>query len=319
MRTIILLLLPITIWAQSVTDFGLPLALDEVKHVVLTSQRVNTMRISSGKLITSTTTPGFSAYALNYLHGQIHENGYVFQGKQSDGTLLFTKAAIDFTYNGVAYHIDPSTMRMTRDAQGLWTIAIRAETSSYKLLVNRKWVTYTAAQLAAIGGITVDQLWNRDIDYYYGSARNPQTHITSVFVLVNRTAPNTFTAQTYVNMLPMTSGYGNLVTSYNKTGVSYVVRWKLYNDCTATNATSGGYEAGNFGLCELRQGAAYSEVNAQTFSWDSSREYVTIECQIEETPAQGKNFTTSGYWVVQGCDADDPCGRAWRLPRKPVQ
>lgn len=318
-KLLILLLIPTMAWAQSVTDFGLPAELDEVKNVVLTSSRVSTIRISSGRVTTSTTRPGFSGYLLNFLHGKIHEDGFEFKGKALDGSFVFEKSPITFTSAGQTYNIDGQTMLVYKDLQGLWYVMMIPQTSSYRLLVNRRWITYTADELAALAGITKTDLWAMDTDYYYGSERNPATHITSVFVKVNQVGAQNFTAQTYVNLQPITSGYGSKITSYGKSGASYVVRWKLYNGCTASNATSGGYEAGNFGLCELRQSSAYTEINPQTFTWDTSREYVVIECQIEELPASGKNFTVSGYFVVQGCDTDDPCGTAQRLPRKPAQ
>lgn len=314
----LIFLLPLLVFGQlTMNDIGLPDALSPMQNVVITSSRINNITVSGGRVVTKSTTPGFTAYALNYIQAKIHEESFRYVGEVS-GVQYFQKDPITFSVNGTTYNIDGQTMTIARDLSNKWTIRLIPQTSSYRLLVSRKWVTYTADELAALAGITKEQLWGRDADVYNAEERNPQTHITSVFVKVAK-AGTGYTAQTYVNLMPATS-YGNKITSYNKSGVGYIVRWKLYNGCTAANAISGGYEKGNFGLCEMRGPLpSGSENTAQTFAYDTSREYVTIECQLEELPAQGKNFSTSGYYVVQGCDIDDPCGPALRLPRKPVQ
>ena len=304
-------------------DLGLPEDALELSNAVITkvthtSPRLSTTITGDVKISFAKNSPGFTAYGLNFLHSYVHEMDFKFIGLENN-TLKFYKNPIEFTLNGVTHKISAQELHIYIDSNNHWVFKVKTYAESYKILFRRKFTDFTAEQLAVMANITVDELYERLSSYYYGEDRNPDTHITNVFVKVNKTEDDVFTGQTYLNLNPITSGYGRYITSYNTSGASYVVRWKLYNGCTAETAISGGYEKGNFGLCELRQSGAYTEVNPQKFNWDTTKEYITVECQIEELPAQGKNFTTSGYWVVQGCDSDDPCGSAQRLPRKPVQ
>lgn len=306
----------------SMTELGLPEAASAISSCVIgscrhTSPRLSTTLIGGVRLTFNTTTPVFTGYGLNFLSAYIHEFDHKFIGNEG-GIMKFYKAPIVFTFNGTTHTVPAQELHIFRESTGRWVFKVKTYTETFKILYKRKFTDFTAEQLASIGGIGVDELYESLASFYYGVDRNPDTHMTSVFVKVNKNEQDAFTAQTYVNLQPITSGYGTKVTSYNKTGASYVVRWKLYNGCTAQNATSGGYEAGNFGLCELRQSGAYTEMNPQTFTWDASREYAVVECQIEELPAQGKNFTTSGYYTILGSDEDDPVGQSFRLPRKPV-
>jgi hypothetical protein len=294
----ILLIAPLFAFAQSLqlSDIGLPQDCEVVKDVVITSSKINTITIRSGRVATNTTRPTITGYALNFIHSKIHEDGFVYQGKMPDGGLLFTKAPITFTRNGQTFNIDGSSMQVYRDLQGLWTILMIPQTSSYRLLVNRRWITYTADQLAASAGITKEQLWSMDADFYYASERNPATTLTSAFVQVNRINESTFNATLYINLQPV-NGASNLLNNND-------VIWRFYNDCD-----------GQHGQCEQRAVGAGNQSLPQSFTFDYSKEYITIECAIGDP----KRVDFRGYYLVQGCDEDDPCGPAQRLPRKPAQ
>lgn len=305
----------------TMNDIGLNEEISPISDVVIesvTHTQPTLVRSSTGSisLFYNKQNPTFTGYALNFIQSYIYEFDHKFIGI-SNGKYKFIKEEISFTYNGISYYIPAQELTIWNTNLNKWTFKIKTFNKTYRLLFNRKFQDFSAEDLAKHGKISVDELYEKLSSYYYGVEKSPLTHITSVFVKINKTN-NEFRGQTYVNLQPITSGYGTKITSYNKTGISYAVRWKLYNGCTKENAISGGYEAGNFGLCELRQGAAYTEINPQVFSWDESREYVVIECQIEELPAQGKNFTVSGYYTIKGADIDDPIGQSFRLPRKPV-
>jgi hypothetical protein len=297
------------------SEIGIPDDMIAFENSVLTGSQINAPKVSSTNTVQWTrTTPGLTGYALNFIHDKITDD-YKYEGK-SGNQYIFKKPEINFTTNGINYKIDPVIIFISKVGDKT-TFKVVEEKSSYTLLVNRKRVTYTAQAFAELANMTIAQLWERDADYYFATDRNPATHITSVFVTVG-VSDLGFTGQVYVNLQPA-NNYGGKITSYNKSGISYIVRWKLYNDCTALTATSGGFEKGNFGLCELRGPTPMgTEANPIVFEYHASKEYAVVECQIEELPAQGKNFMQSGYFTVNGCDQDDPCGPSRRLPRKPV-
>jgi len=304
-------------------DLGLPEAASVLSSCVIKSTKHTKPKLVSTltggvKLTFESTTPVFTGYGLNFLSNYVHEFNHEFIASEG-GVLKFYKAPITFTFNGTTHNIPAQELHIFRESSGRWVFKVKTYNETYRILFRRKFTDYSADQLATIAGITVDELYEKLASFYYGIDRNPDTHITNVFVKVYNDNLDTFTAKTFVNLVPITSGYGTKITSYDKTGASYIVRWKLYNGCTAQDAISGGYEAGNFGLCEMRQGAAYTEGNPQVFEWDDTREFAVVECQMEELPAQGKNFTSSGYWTIIGADEDDPEGQSFRLPRRPVQ
>lgn len=304
-------------------DIGLPAQAELMRNSVITSKVVNTLGIRTSltgaqSIRVITQQPGFTEYGLNFLHAYTHEFDFDYSGTVN-GVHTWFKPVITFTLSGKEYRIDAQRLDVWQEPSGRWVYKLLTYSSEYRVSVNRRVVTYTAEQMAAIGKVSLDQLYEMDADYFYGYDRDPATHITSVFVTVSSDG-SSYRAQTWVNLKPVESQrYGSLVSSYGMTGSSYVVRWKKYNGCTALTAISGGTEKGNFGLCELRGPLAQgSEVNEQHFAFDSSQEYAVVECQIEERQANGKNATFSGYWTYKGCDIDDPCGPARRLPRKPV-
>jgi hypothetical protein len=179
------------------------------------------------------------------------------------------------------------------------------------MIYNAKGVTYTAQELADLSGITLDKLYEMDADYFYGADKNPSTHITSWFMTLTNSSGNTFESELWINFKPAKSiNYASMVTSYGQVGKSYQLRWTTYNGCT-----------GFGGACT--SAGPYSPTDPKAWKYqsvyDAERPYAVIECKAVELPDDGKNASTSGYFTIVGCDTDDPCGPARRLPRSPVQ
>lgn len=287
----------------TMADIGLPDDMLAFQHTVITSGRVVTPAIVNGKVVFNTTNTTTSTYGLNFLHGKIHEEDFVYAG-QSAGTYLFSKPAVTFTVNGQVHTVDGQLLQVWKDAAGLYSFRLIPRTSTYTLRNGLRWVKYSADQLAALAGITKEDLWAKESDYFFGVDRNPANHITSLFAVIEQAGSNQFKGQLYLNLQKHSGGYGNYTTCYNKSGVSYVVKWKIHNGCAGPCWQSTNLPAG-------------SEQNVQAFAWDTSKEYVVIELEIEDTPGQSKQFPVHSYWTIKGCDVDDPCGLAHRLPRKP--
>lgn len=298
------------------SDLGLPEDMTTLQNCVITAQKVNTIRVSSTSVTVRSTAPGFSQYALNFIHSYVHEFDFEYVGV-SNGLYKFVKPSVTFYVNGVKHTADAQELLIWQELQGRWVFKVKSYPSTYTYIQSGQFITLTAEQVANRRGVSLDTLYELDSDYYYGFDKSPATHVTSVFVTVSQSG-NLFTGQVWVNLKPST-GYTNLIGSYGKTGASYVVKWKRYNGCTYQTAISGGYEKGNFGLCESRgPSPAGSEQHQQVFSFDLTQEYAVVECQIEERQADGKTASFSGYYTIRGCDHDDPCGPARRLPRKPI-
>lgn len=292
-------------------DLGLPDEVKPMENCVIQSAETYTMDVSRTltglKLVRKKTTPGFTAYCLNFLHDKIHEEGFEFQGV-TGGTYKFFKPSVQFSLG----YVPAQSMEVHQDLNGRWVIKLKPYTMTYRLIVSAKWVTYTAEQLAALGGITVDQLWEQDADYYYGYDKNPATHITSWFMTVALKSGNTFTSDLWINFKPAKSiNYASMVTCYGQTGKTYGIRWATYNDCTGSM----------FGKCSAVGPISPSDPRAWEYraNYDPTQKYAVIQCLAVETPDDGKRMSTEGYYTIVGCDSDDPCGPSRRLPRTPVQ
>jgi hypothetical protein len=331
--SLFLILFSIACGAQTITlsDVGLPPELSVYQNAVITSKQVNlvtftpvTNRTTGERTVRASFTkqsPGFTGYALNFIHAYIHEFDYAYSGKSSTGWDIFRKPQITFTLNGKTHVIDPSTMLVKTDAAGLTTFKIVTETSNYVTRINRQPVTYTADQVASMLNITKQVLWERDADYFFATNRNPETHICNTFALVNESS-GTYTATLYVNLTktPM-SAYNQKFTSYGVKNTMSKFQWLVYNDCTASTASaSAGFAAGNSGLCSI---AVQPNTTPFTPTYDLSRQFATLEGQFVEQAGGGKEYITHCYFNIKGCgvddpEGDDPCGQSQRLPRRKV-
>jgi hypothetical protein len=317
-----MILVTLTGFSQlTLPQVGLPVEVDALKNCVInsvvhTQPQISVSRTGVERVTFRTLTPGVTAYGLNFIHSYLHEYGHDFVSA-TNGTYIFFKPSIKFNQNGKDYHIAAQELNVYQEATGRWVFKVKSYTKSFRLRAGRVWKDYSDEQLAALAGVTVEQLHERLSSYYYGFERNPATHMTNTFALVEQSG-NSYTAKLYVNLVETpVSAYNQKFTSYNKKNSISKFQWLTYNDCTAATASpSVGYSAGNFGLCAIN---VTSPTTPFTPTFDLTREYATLEGQFVESAGGGKEYITHCYFVVKGCDIDDPCGQAQRLPRKPVQ
>jgi hypothetical protein len=291
-----LILVTLTGFSQLTLDqVGLPPDVIAYANAVISSQQTNTAvftpvtnNTTGQKTVRVTfrrTNRPMTAQGLNFIHGYVHENGHSYEGISSTGWSIFRRQSPN-----------PQTLMIKRDAGGLVTFKIYTEVSSYTTFINGQRVTYTADQVAAMANISKQVLWERDADYYFATDANPATTLTSAFVTVNQLSADTYNATLWVN-LQKVNGISNRLASND-------VIWRFYNDC-----------GGQWGQCDQRFVGAGNHALPQSFPIDASKQRIAIECAIGDP----KRVDFRGYYTVKGCDEDDPCGQAQRLPRKPVQ
>jgi hypothetical protein len=268
-------------------------------------------------------------YALNFVETYQHERNYAYVGENLEtGKLEWVNPEVSFamTTNGTTkIHTTPEGRMYVYFSPQLskWVFEMQSRPDSYTFLVreanpnfdptrpvsasNSRQITvrreFAVEELAAMAKVSVETIYQWDTDYYYGVERDPETHITSIFLEIFNSGDslNVYAGQVYINGKPFSgTGYGNYVTAVGKTGSDYVARWKMYNDCTKETAVNGGSEAGNYGLCEL-VGPMQSgdEQNPRVFVPQYDREFAILELQIEELPAQGKNLIYHAYFDMK--------------------
>lgn len=285
----------------SLEQVGLPPDIMPYAHTVISTQETNTVVFTpvtnrtTGQTTVRVTfkkdTRTLTAQGLNFVHDYVHDYGHQYQGIEN-GWHVFRKAG--FTSSVGTF--DTQYLLIKKDAAGLTTFKVYTEVSQYTARINRQTVKYTADQVAVLAGISKQALWERDSDYYYAKDANPATTLTSAFVTVNQISESTFNATLWVN-LQQVNGASNRLANND-------CIWRFYNGCTG----------GQWGQCEQRFVGSGAQATPQMFMLDYSKEYVVVECAIGDP----KRVDFRGYFTVKGCDEDDPCGQAQRLPRKPV-
>jgi len=296
-----IILVTLTGYSQlTLPQVGLPVEVDALKNCVInsvvhTQPQISVSRTGVERVTFRTLTPGVTAYGLNFIHSYLHDYGHDFVSA-TNGTYIFFKPSIKFNQNGKDYHIAAQELNVYQEVTGRWVFKIKTYTKSFRLRAGRAWKDYTDEQLATLAGITVEQLHERCASYYYGFDRNPATTLTSAFVTVNQITDGTFNATLWVNLQEV-NGASNRLASND-------VIWRFYNDC-----------GGQWGQCDQRFVGSGTQATHQTFPLDNTKTHIAIECAIGDP----KRVDFRGYYIVKGCDIDDPCGQAQRLPRKPVQ
>lgn len=276
----IALVLSLTAPAQNLTlfDIGLPEDLSVVSYNAITSSETASASIRNGRVTFPVKTLATTGYSLNFFQDKIYEEDFEYAGD-----LVFIKPVKTWTVNGVSYSSPAQKLTITKESTGRWIYKLTTYSETYRVSVNGRIRTVPVTEIALTAGISVDQVHDLLSQKFYAF---PTTAISSVFIIVDQQNGG-YIAKAYENLRPAAN--------------TYSVNWIFYNGCT-----------GNLGECNRYIGSVPPGGSSpQTYIFDLSADYAVVECAIS-----GKSFTDSGYYTVKGCDIDDPCGKAFRLPRK---
>ncbi len=240
----------------------------------------------------SSRTSSLNGYALNWMHSQVHENDFVYLGEQS-GVHAFRKESVAFSLYGKEHYVPSQNIFVDQNGK----IDIASESTGYSYVTNRKRVEFSAEEVAAMAGVSVDTLYDWDIDTLVTAERNTSTHICNAFVKVSDFETGLI-AELFVNGNPTAPNQYGQLTTMQGTRTSLRVNIVTYNDCDASNADgSAGYEAGNFGTCSIAKNVDPTE--PFTPSVDISREHAVVEYRFCEQPETGKEWRHHGYFNVK--------------------
>jgi hypothetical protein len=289
---------------------GLPQeVIDILKNRVITAQTIRTPQLFDTWVRTggipamrretrvrqSTRTSNLNGYALNWMHSQVHDSDFVYIGEQS-GSHVFRKEAVHFSLYGTEYYIPAQNIFVSAEGK----IDVSIERTTYSYASNRQRVELTSDEVATLAGVSVETLYDWDIDTYTTQERNTSTHICNGFVKVE-TMLEGLVPTLYINGEQVhPSQYGNFTTMQG-TRTSLRLNAVVYNDCTAETAdASAGFEAGNFGACSIVKGITSFPFAVE---FDATKEHAVVEfryCELTGAGNEtGKEWRWHGYFNLK--------------------
>ncbi len=303
-----------------------PTSTKTIKNGVTTYKEDIAVKWGSPKVQSNT-----GGYGLNWFQDETNERGVKYQGLSDSGYVFYREPKqMPIGYFGW----ERGRLYQSGTTWIYERVAEMPDTFTYYR--NQKLQKVHKSVILSKLRITEDQYVNKAKFTLMGVEVNPNTHITSVFpYFTYNTNTGVATNYTFVNGKHWeTVNYASLKTFYGKTGLSFVWRWVLYNGCNPSDVPKVQAHPyyGNFGQCLWFQyekndpkaktitvtagQKGYSGTN-HTIFYSSTETYAVLTLELEELPAQGKNFRPVGHYTINGCDEDDPCGWAYRMPRTP--
>ena len=300
----------------------------EVTTVVTKPRFKQTVAFQSGSKVS--TVP--IAYSWNFIHDRIHEWSMNYEGTSGD-TLLFEKKEINFTYNGQSYWIAPSSGKLY-PVTGGWCysevvkdqkVNVGVQSIINGRIQNSRGKVYSVGEMAMALNASVDQVYNMLATKYYFRP-GASNAITSEFTQIKKLSGNNYEGLFYLNREPYTALTTSKIPFWGNGGQEFIYKWTFYNGCSPDGST---YSQGNFGECKfvwtsnptctVASGLSFQYGPGQAFVYDGSKLDAVLQFDVRHKPISGKEYSAESYYTFKGCDVDDPCGPARRLPRSPVK
>jgi len=258
----------------------------------------------------------FGLYLLNYVHALIHEFGYSYLGKEN-GEYRFHFIRPDWLHaNKVRYDFFEEVVTI-KQVDGKW--GVYRENNMPKLYkiyyVGGSTLWLTDEEFSARSGIPLEEVKKTVSSVFLIEERDPANDICNIFNGIEKNG-DVYSSQVFINgLVAEFFELASLRTSFNKTGMDYIVEWRLYNDSPV--GTTSSLTSGNFGESFKRrflksdpngksikivpvdgQEAVY-DIEKNELTYDSLREHALLEFYIEFMPAQGKNECFSAYYNIK--------------------
>lgn len=254
----------------------------------------------------------YGAYALNFVHDLIHEQGYTYEGKQGSSHVFYMQRENWLHANKVTYDVFEEVLKIN-EVEGGWTIERENNMPIVREYRGRD-VYMTHDEIATMISIPIEEVIERSKTVVIVENRDPATCFTNIFPQITPATGGVYDGNIFINgVISDFYKIGSLKTSYNMTGRDYVVEWRLYNNGQVGDTTS--LSSGNFGESFKRrylksdpssrsislveaEGKAVYNAEEHTLTYDPAAGQAILELYIEFMPAQGKNDSYSGYYNI---------------------
>ena len=282
-----------TVFTSSTSQFFeiLPTTTTTISKGVTTKKTGYSMRLK--KQNGSTT-----AYGLNLIYNYVHDYGVPYKG-QNDSAFVFEggRQTAYLTTNGSVHR---------------FTVVTKVE-DVRTYLVGSKWVKFTRFQIDSICRkalkYDITTLEEKTKMVFTGGSRNPSTHVTSIFGVIEQVG-DLYLNKTLINgQLYSTINYQSLITPWGGQLGELSFSWVVYNDCAVSSAYDGD-ATGNFGQCFRRMYSSFQSqsqsititkgnsftANAQGNITYNGSKPAKVQLVVHRHPMPEKNTQQEGYW-----------------------
>lgn len=242
-----------------------------------------------------------TAYGLNLVYMYAHDYGCGYSG-QNDTAFVFSN--------------DRQSAYLTTSGN-VHRFTIISKIEDRKFYIGGKWMNFTRNQIDSICQkslkYNITTLEEKTKLTFVGGPRNPETHVTSIFGVIEKSG-DTYYNRTLINgKIYSTFNYKALITPWGGQLGELSFSWVVYNMCAvpAVKPTDGN-STGNFGECFRRMyssfqsqsqsitvtaGTAFSSNAQGNVVYDASKP-AQIQLVPHRQPMPEKNAEQEGYWSL---------------------
>jgi hypothetical protein len=224
----------------------------------------------------------FGALLLNWLHDLIHQGKFEYKGFVDGKYTLHKKFATFDPGDGNIYE-DFDAYFYVHQVNGNWVFSSYNEIKNFvyevpdndkkvqiapgRFYIPYKLQQFTAEEIAASLGWTVEKVWNHDFDYFECELRDPANYLTSIFP---RWSEDGTEFGTYINCQLANSDL-KLSSLINEAGGrygDYDIVMSARNSCEVPADHKDAESTGNFGECFAKWYETEEEAKEFTFDYD---------------------------------------------------
>ncbi|NCX94119.1 MAG: hypothetical protein EBX40_05545 [Gammaproteobacteria bacterium] len=223
----------------------------------------------------------FGMLLLNYVHDIVHSMGFEYKGKDENGKFVFEYFAESWLDgNGREYTNFVDTIRIYKNAASTWFVEQFDNQTEQLYEVQGIWTIFSRDHIAQQAGVSVDTVNTNELDYMYGTERDPSTFLCSIFP---RWSEDGTDFGTYINCQLANSDV-KLSSLINEAGGrygDYDIRMAALNSCEVPADHKDAESIGNFGECYGKWYETEEEAKAFTFDYDISKPVAVKSFSIE--------------------------------------
>lgn len=241
-----------------------------------------------------------TAYGLNLVYMYAHDYGCAYTG-QNDTAFVFSN--------------DRQSAYLTTSGN-VHRFTIISKIEDRKFYIGGKWMNFTRNQIDSICQkalkYNISTLEEKTKLVFTGGSRNPETHVTSIFGVIEKNG-DTYLNKTLINgKVYSTFNYKPLITPWGGQLGDLSFSWVVYNGCAQPTVIQDANSLGSMGECFRRMyssfqsqsqsitvtaGTSFSSNAQGNIIYDQSKP-AQIQLVVHRHPMPDKNVEQEGYWSL---------------------
>jgi hypothetical protein len=223
----------------------------------------------------------FGMLLLNYVHDLVHSMGFEYKGKDADDKFVFEYTADTWLdANGREYTNFVDTIKIYKNNANTWYVEQTDNQNEQLYEVQGIWTVFSREQISQQSGWPIETVNSNELDYMYGTERDPSTHLCSIFP---RWSEDGTEFGTYLNCKLANSDL-KLSSLINEAGGrygDYDIRMAALNSCEVPVDHKDAESTGNFGECFGQWFETEEDAKSFTFDYDFSKPVAVKSFSVE--------------------------------------